>query len=415
MEKWDAIIVGSGLGALVSGALLAKEGKKVILLERRSNIGGRATTRDVQGFKIDYGVHLMTVGHLQTVLDKINAEIDFTYTDAPAYIYHNNKFIGIPNRLADYHNFEYVPAAERNDLIGLLEEVKSMPFEDLEDYDFMSLKDWLDIKVTSETARSFISLIANAFLSTENEVDMSAGAALRCIRRAFRNDGPWFGYPKEGGFNTIGLTLAETITKNGGQIQTGVLVREILVNNGVVSGIAAESPNGLLRLEAPIVISNVPLVNIFSLVSTDVFPRWFVERVHFLQRCLYHSSSSSVGLSFISTKPLYNLKSIAAVPAVSPVNRSGPSSVRWIYQPTNLTPSIAPQERHIFGYGTIVSRDYGDFLKDNKPILAKEIKALEKELWQLFPDFDRCLILQPRFGLIPVTDTSLQFPGNSWR
>ncbi len=44
MEKWDAIVVGGGLGGLVCGAFLTKAGKKVLLLEMRSNIGGRATS-----------------------------------------------------------------------------------------------------------------------------------------------------------------------------------------------------------------------------------------------------------------------------------------------------------------------------------------------------------------------------------
>ncbi|MBF8273657.1 MAG: putative FAD dependent oxidoreductase [Magnetococcales bacterium] len=48
---FDAIIIGSGLGGLISGALLAQAGKRVQLLERHDKFGGAATNfkrRDLQ-------------------------------------------------------------------------------------------------------------------------------------------------------------------------------------------------------------------------------------------------------------------------------------------------------------------------------------------------------------------------------
>ncbi|MBF0153442.1 MAG: NAD(P)/FAD-dependent oxidoreductase [Magnetococcales bacterium] len=50
-EPFDAIIIGSGLGGLIAGALLAQAGKRVLLLERHDKFGGAATTfkrRDLQ-------------------------------------------------------------------------------------------------------------------------------------------------------------------------------------------------------------------------------------------------------------------------------------------------------------------------------------------------------------------------------
>jgi len=39
-EKYDAIIIGSGIGSLSTAAILAKEGKKVLVLERHYTAGG---------------------------------------------------------------------------------------------------------------------------------------------------------------------------------------------------------------------------------------------------------------------------------------------------------------------------------------------------------------------------------------
>ena len=44
MKQYDVIIVGSGLGGLSAGAILAKAGKKVLVLERHYQFGGFATS-----------------------------------------------------------------------------------------------------------------------------------------------------------------------------------------------------------------------------------------------------------------------------------------------------------------------------------------------------------------------------------
>ena len=40
MKRYDAIIIGGGLGGLTSGLMLAKEGLSVCVLEQHHTIGG---------------------------------------------------------------------------------------------------------------------------------------------------------------------------------------------------------------------------------------------------------------------------------------------------------------------------------------------------------------------------------------
>lgn len=58
-KQYDNIIIGSGLGGLTAGALLAKAGHKVLLLEQHYLPGGCATTYHRKGFKIEVGLHEM--------------------------------------------------------------------------------------------------------------------------------------------------------------------------------------------------------------------------------------------------------------------------------------------------------------------------------------------------------------------
>lgn len=56
--RWDAIVVGSGIGGLASAALLARHaGKRVLVLERHSTAGGFTHTFKRPGYEWDVGVH----------------------------------------------------------------------------------------------------------------------------------------------------------------------------------------------------------------------------------------------------------------------------------------------------------------------------------------------------------------------
>ena len=56
-ETFDVIVIGSGLGGLTTAALLAKAGKRVLILERHYVPGGFTQTFKRKGFEWDVGVH----------------------------------------------------------------------------------------------------------------------------------------------------------------------------------------------------------------------------------------------------------------------------------------------------------------------------------------------------------------------
>lgn len=57
MEKYDVVIIGGGLGGLFCGAILSKEGMKVLVLERHHVIGGCLQSFCRHGRMLDTGMH----------------------------------------------------------------------------------------------------------------------------------------------------------------------------------------------------------------------------------------------------------------------------------------------------------------------------------------------------------------------
>jgi phytoene dehydrogenase-like protein len=56
-KKYDAVVIGSGLGGLTAGALLAKAGYSVCLLERNFSLGGAASVYKVGPLTIEASLH----------------------------------------------------------------------------------------------------------------------------------------------------------------------------------------------------------------------------------------------------------------------------------------------------------------------------------------------------------------------
>ena len=61
MPDYDVIVIGAGLGGLTSGALLAHQGRKVLVLEQSSRVGGCCSTFEKDGYHFDVGASIVEI------------------------------------------------------------------------------------------------------------------------------------------------------------------------------------------------------------------------------------------------------------------------------------------------------------------------------------------------------------------
>jgi all-trans-retinol 13,14-reductase len=85
--KYDIIIIGAGLGGLTAGAKLAKEGKKVLVIEQHSKPGGCATTFQRGDYILEVGLHEMDGPSEGDMKTRIFNDLD---------VFKNVEFIKVP-------------------------------------------------------------------------------------------------------------------------------------------------------------------------------------------------------------------------------------------------------------------------------------------------------------------------------
>ncbi len=57
MPRYDAVIIGAGLGGLTTGAILARAGRKVLVIERGNSVGGAASSYKVGDLFVEGSLH----------------------------------------------------------------------------------------------------------------------------------------------------------------------------------------------------------------------------------------------------------------------------------------------------------------------------------------------------------------------
>jgi all-trans-retinol 13,14-reductase len=74
-DRWDAIVIGSGIGGLTAAVLLARHGgKRVLVLERHYEAGGFTHTFRRPGYEWDVGLHY--VGEMEDERSTVRRAFD---------------------------------------------------------------------------------------------------------------------------------------------------------------------------------------------------------------------------------------------------------------------------------------------------------------------------------------------------
>jgi prolycopene isomerase len=370
MQQYNSIIIGAGIGGLAIGSLLAKRGMKVAVLEKQPIVGGRAASVNYQGHMLDSGPHYigaMDTGGLNWLLNAVKAKVEFV--DTPKGLIYkdgNHAFMTLGGLR------KLVTKRELYTIYSMMDDVREMSDKDIEKLDDVSIEDFLAKRTRSQT---LFEIYRCSVLLSHTMDDLSMASAGEFIRhqRAYLNSRRPLTYPREGGIRAIAEALSDAIKGYGGEVLRGEEAVKIKVNGDKVTGVVTSSfPMGKSReFDAPIIISNLPIQDIFRIVDKDRFPQEFVGRIKSLEDEVTSGFGVIVGLN----SPLFTHSGPILVHKYT-------EHIRYLVSPTNITTTISPKGKHYLFYGYyLFSYDRGDV-----ETTEKGSKALIKELCDMFPE-----------------------------
>lgn len=103
MKKYDYLIVGAGLFGSIFAYEMSRAGKKCLVIDKRSHIGGNVYTAEMEGINVHvYGAHIFHTSN-KAVWDYMNSFVEFNrYTNSPVARYREELY-NLPFNMNTFH------------------------------------------------------------------------------------------------------------------------------------------------------------------------------------------------------------------------------------------------------------------------------------------------------------------------
>ncbi len=264
-----AVVIGSGIGGLLTSSFLAKNGYEVIVLEKAPYIGGRFTNLNYKGFGLSTGAfHMLPHGEdgpLAYLLKLLGANVTIVNSNPKGRILYEGKTFHYRD------GWKYLGWRERARAMKLLADVKRNKLPSGEEAE-MSGREWIRERIGDN---EFVDLFIKSFLGWADSVlDVPAGELAREIKAALKWGGPGL---VKGGCKAITGELARITEESGGKVLTRRRVVEIDPEEKKV--ITADGD----ELNYDVLVSNIGIRETVELIGRDNFDREYLKRVDALR------------------------------------------------------------------------------------------------------------------------------------
>ncbi|MBV5306146.1 MAG: NAD(P)/FAD-dependent oxidoreductase [Desulfobulbaceae bacterium] len=287
-DRYDVIVIGSGLGGLTTAKRLSYCGHKVLLLEFHHQLGGLATWFKRKGHIFDVSLHGFPYGMVKTCKKYWTKEI-------------TQSIVQLKNIVFDNPQFSLKTTFDRLDFTALLHQKFKIPqltidrfFATVAGMNFyddqtMTTRELFEefFPGRSDVHRLLMEPITYANGSTLDDPAITYGI----VFSNFMNKGV---FTFEGGTDKLIGLMTEDLERNGVTICTSARVDRIIVEKGQVRGVEA----GGRTITAPAVVSNSGITNtIQDLAGRDSFSSDFLAKADAIR---VNNSSCQV---YIGLKP----------------------------------------------------------------------------------------------------------------
>ncbi|KAH6689537.1 amine oxidase [Plectosphaerella plurivora] len=362
---FDALVIGAGAGGVTAASLLAKNGYRTLMVEAEDRIGGRASTRPIDGFLVNTGAFAI----------ELDGAVAKTYRDLGLTLrLHETKRASTVLRFGGRDlNLSEGPAGvlRRIGPVALASASKILPF--LRPKKGESTRSWLNRLFTrNSTIHGIIDNVLGAMFAARGD-DIPAEVLLQYFTKdtSFKR----IGFPP-GGTIEVWKPLAKYVESNGGQVWLGSKVSKLIFGpDGQVTGALVRRKDGSeVQVNSKVTVSNIGPLGTVQLAGPDNFPPDYASRI---QR--WNDPAAIITVHFTSEKPL------ASFPFLALIGKAR----RMVYAGNFSAPELqrTPKGWHLYCGASVPIPARGAF------DLEKEKELLFADLRDQFPGFDQAKVL----------------------
>lgn len=259
--KFDAVVIGSGIGGLVCASYLSKAGIKVLVVEKHDRPGGYCSSFQRKGYHFDVGVHYLggiKKGVLGRILKELELEDEIVF-----------KQFDPVDKIVMPENITYIRANPK-DTIGDFKKSFPLEIKSIERFfKFIMQEDVMEIYKKTKNL-TFKGLLDEFF--SDFKLKATMGVLLGNIGTSY-SETPAFtgvvlyrqyildpGYYPKGGMQAFPEVLVRHIEKNGGELRFSRKIVKIHTKDNKVKEV--EMDNGEV-IKADIVVSNADATQTF--------------------------------------------------------------------------------------------------------------------------------------------------------
>ncbi|MDJ0573821.1 MAG: NAD(P)/FAD-dependent oxidoreductase [Xenococcaceae cyanobacterium MO_234.B1] len=423
----DVIIIGSGIGGLCCGALLAKYGFTVTVCESHSIAGGAAHSFTRNGYKFDSGPSLYSgmsyspsTNPLKQVLDAIQEDLDWVNYDTWGCLLPEGNFnttVGADDfcktlqqlrgelAVQEWRNLQQEmqpltaavnalpPLAIRNDLNVAIAVAKYLPATIWHTPNILRLtgafKSIMDGVVKDQFIRNWLDLLC--FLLSGLPASGTSGAEMAFMFAEWYKPGVVLDYPI-GGSGALVDALVRGLEKYGGKLLLNSHVEEIIVKNNRAVGVRLKGGKELTATKA--VISNASVWDTLKLLPDGAVPRKFIQERKATPEC---DSFMHLHLGIDATGLPADLQCHYIVVNDWQQGVTAPQNVVVVSIPSVLDHSLAPPGKQVIHVYTPGNEPYQiwEGMERNSKEYQEQKQARSQVMWQalerVIPDIrSRC-------------------------
>lgn len=367
-NTYDAVVIGAGAGGLCAAARLVAAGKKVLVVESKDRVGGRASSESIEGFTVNVGaIAIERGGVFEETFGLLGIELDIR-EPSPATVFRvEGKVINVAKGgwgvlLGSFTKKAAKIGAKFADArAGDLPEAK------------LTTKEWLSQYTKNETVHAiFRNLCAAIFAVNSGELPARAFLTYFAVKGAFKR----FGFCPRG---TVGLwdDLATGIRNRGGEVWLNAPVSALHTQDGEVTALTVTKDGAALKIEARTVISNIGPRATAALPGGEALGAAYIEQT---QKVL--QPAANIVINFATQERLIDVPGLVTFGRTRRLCNMG--------ELTATCPELAPAGWYLYVAYAVPIPAIGDFDE------TSEIEASLQDLRDEFPGFAKAKMLSVR-------------------